>query len=121
MANDLSYGNSPGINTNVTITLDAGIVAGRGIKYDGSNYAGANDDCAGISLFAASDNYQTVCQNSGVVLVEAGAAISTQYDLVEFDSTGRVVSKTSGIARGKNIDTASAAGDFIRVILTPGA
>jgi len=121
MANTLSYGGSPGITLPITITLNAGITKGRGIKYDGSDYAGASDDCAGIALFDADDNEGTVCQQDGVVLCEAGAAIATNFDLVEFDSSGRVVSKSSGLARGKNIDIASAAGDFIRVVLTPGA
>ena len=119
MANTLMYGGSPGYTIVGTNTLNAGVARGRFIKSDFTGYADVSDDSAGVSLFAALDDEGVVCQVSNVVLVEAGAAIAAKFNQLATDNVGRVIDYSSGTVRGKNLDTASAAGDFIRVLLNP--
>lgn len=54
----------------------------------------------------------------GVVLVEAGAAV-TQYAVVQTDATGRAIAAATGDAVvGMALDAAGGAGEWIAVLLT---
>lgn len=120
MANTSMYGGGHGNTVNLTNTLNAGVTKGRFLKYDGTGYADLNDDSPGVNLFDVADDEVATVQVDGMALCEAGAAIATADKRVETDSVGRVVGLNAGRARGKALDTADAAGDFIRVLLTPG-
>ena len=51
----------------------------------------------------------------GVILVEAGVAIAVGAE-VQFDATGRAITKAAGVANGTAWDAAIAAGDVIRIV-----
>lgn len=51
----------------------------------------------------------------GVLLVEAGAAVTAGV-AVETDNQGRAITLDSGVSLGRALDTATAAGQFIRVL-----
>jgi hypothetical protein len=55
---------------------------------------------------------------NGIVFVEAGAAITCGAS-VETDATGRAITLAAGIAQGVALETASAAGVQIAVLLVP--
>ena len=116
MANTLSYGKTELYS--VPIDLTATIVVNRYVKFDGSGYAGADDDSCGVSDSAGVSGDQITCQIAGVALVDAGAALATAFMEVECDSSGRVVTLASGRKRGTALDIASAAGDRVRVLMT---
>lgn len=52
----------------------------------------------------------------GIVLVEAGAAISAGA-AVQTDNQGRAITLDAGVSLGRTLDAATAAGDLIRVKL----
>lgn len=54
----------------------------------------------------------------GIVIVEAGAAISAVDGAIANDATGRAVTATTGdLILGRALDTAAQAGDYVRVKL----
>ncbi len=59
---------------------------------------------------------------AGTTIVETGAAITKDADLM-VDATGRVVPLTVGSKYGvaRSMDAAAGAGEFIEVLLMPGA
>lgn len=66
-------------------------------------------------------NEATTIVHDGISIVEAGGAI-TLGGLVTTDATGRAVAATTGqISAGRALETASGAGVFIAVLLTPAA
>ena len=71
--------------------------------------------CPGI----ANDNFDAGemagVNTHGALLVEAGAAI-TQGAEVQTDVAGKAITKAAGIALGRALDAAAAAGDIIRVL-----
>jgi len=78
--------------------------------------------CAGVALFDAADGETVTIQMSGIAVVESGGAI-TAGNHVSADADGKAVAltidnvddipKNNGVA----LDTASGAGEFIRVRL----
>ena len=55
----------------------------------------------------------------GIVIVEAGAAIAAVDGAIEADASGRAVTATGSgtVVLGRALDTAAAAGDYVRVKL----
>jgi len=55
----------------------------------------------------------------GIVIVEAGAAIAAVDSAIEADASGRAVTATGSgtVVLGRALDTAAAAGDYVRVKL----
>lgn len=51
----------------------------------------------------------------GVILVEAGAAISAGAE-VQSDASGKAITKAAGVSNGIAWDAATAAGDVIRIV-----
>lgn len=51
----------------------------------------------------------------GVILVEAGAAISAGAE-VQSDASGKAITKAAGVSNGIAWDAAAAAGDVIRIV-----
>lgn len=92
----------------------------RFVKNNGSGKAvqcGAGDHALGVRQNKPNANEAMTIVNSGIVFVEAGAAVANGA-LVTSDATGRAVTATSGTAvNGEAMETASAAGVQIAVLL----
>ncbi len=86
----------------------AGAVAGAGVNAQGVAQMGG----------AIGDNYTTTVL--GTEIVETGAAI-VAGSLIECDATGRAITKAAGVTLGRLApgESASAAGQFVEVILIP--
>ncbi len=52
---------------------------------------------------------------SGILLVEAGAAVAVEAE-VQSDASGRAITLASGKSNGFALDAAAAAGDIIRIM-----
>ncbi|ROL55651.1 DUF2190 family protein [Bacteroidetes/Chlorobi group bacterium Naka2016] len=87
----------------------------RFVSYDG-NYASAGGPALGVLDAATNAGEYAPIIIYGIVLVEAGAAITVGAG-VQSDSQGRAVPQTSGVLLGYSLDAASAAGEKIRVKL----
>lgn len=108
----------------------AAIAARRIVKFSAAETviqgAAATDSLVGVSSdIAAASGENVEIVTHGIAYVEAGAAIAIGA-LVTSDSVGRGV--TAGPAAGANnrtigiaLEAASAAGDIIRVLLSPGS
>jgi hypothetical protein len=123
MANAKTVGSSIGYTVEITNTLNAGLVSGRFIKSDGSDYASTADLSAGVTFGAepgqlvCADNEEVSLAVSGVVAVQAGAAVA-RFAKVESNAAGKAITLNAGILRGVALDEATADGDPIRVLLT---
>lgn len=82
--------------------------------------AGAGVNTAGVCQMAAVDKDVATVTMLGSSIVEAGAAIAAG-SLVETDASGRAITHVSGavVARLAPGQSASAAGQFVEVILIP--
>jgi hypothetical protein len=82
--------------------------------------AAAAGNALGVSRSDAAIGERTTIDVLGTAVVEAGAAIAAGA-LVEADASGRAVTKASGVplARLAPGEVASAAGQFVEVILLP--
>jgi hypothetical protein len=78
--------------------------------------AGAAGACIGVRQNKPNLNEAMTIVNSGIVFVEAGAAI-TAGALVESDASGRAITRAAGIQQGRALETASGAGVQIAVLL----
>lgn len=120
-ANTTAYGNNSVGFISIPVTLTATVGKALFIKSSLDAVADVNDADCGVSLFATTaTDRNTHTQIQGVAICVAGAAINA-FARVETDSSGRVVTLSSGISRGKALAAAGAAGDLIPVLLTPGA
>jgi len=99
-----------------TVKAAGGISAHRFVKHDGAQ--AANDDAAyGVARHAVATGELVAVDNHGVVPVEAGAAVSLGA-AIQSDANGRAIALTDdGVALGRAVEAASAAGEFIRVHL----
>lgn len=104
----------------VTIVATEAISKQRFVTATGAHTA--DKRAAGVSLFAADSGSEITVQCNGVAVVEAAEGI-TAGDLVNSDANGKAESLTLSAAAdaekicGVALDTASDAGDYIRVIL----
>ena len=79
--------------------------------------AAVSDSIVGVSHdIAAAIGERVDVVHDGIAFVVAGAAVA-QGALLTSDASGRVVNRTIGIA----IEAATALGDVIRVLLSPGS
>jgi hypothetical protein len=104
----------------LTLTLAATgtIAANRLAKVDGTQ-AGAGDNTLGAVRTAASSGDKVPCDVLGTTIVESGAAI-TAGDTLKSDGSGRAITwATSGAKVGIALQAATAAGQFIEVLLIP--
>jgi len=104
----------------VTLVAGAAITAKRFVAYNGQH--AANQPAIGVALFDTDNGDPITLQTAGIAVVESGGAI-TAGNLVASDANGKAValtlsavgdvSKICGVA----LDSASAAGEYIRVSL----
>lgn len=71
--------------------------------------------CPGVANAGYDIGEQAGVDVQGAILVEAGAAVTAGVE-VQTDASGRAITKDAGVALGRALDAASAAGDFIRVL-----
>lgn len=98
-----------------SITAAAAITKRRFVAPDGTHTAAAK--ALGVAQFDTDSGDEISVLNGPVEVVEAGAAISAAGE-VEADSVGRAITLASGESCGYTPDTASAAGELIRVYRT---
>lgn len=96
----------------------------RFVNLNGSGKAvnpAAGGAVIGVRQNRPNTNEATTIVVNGVSIVEAGAAVTVGDD-VSTDDTGRVVTSATGdLIHGRALETASAAGVKIAVLLIPGA
>lgn len=104
----------------LTLALTGTVVAQRFVTPVGIA-AGADLNAIGVARTAGVSGDKIPVDALGTTIVEAGAAI-TLGDTVKSDSSGRAITwATSGARLGIALQAASAAGNFIEVMLIPNA
>lgn len=92
----------------------ADLVARRFVGFDGAK-CGAGAKALGICEADTAVGRQAPYNFSGILLIEAGAAINADTD-VESDADGKALTKNAGVVNGHTLDAAAAAGDIIRIL-----
>lgn len=105
----------------LTLTLIAsGVIVSNRFVTPAGAVAGAGVNTQGVANSAAAigDNFAATVM--GTEIVEAGAAIAAGA-LIETDATGRAITKAVGVSVGRLApgEVATAAGQFVEVILLP--
>lgn len=102
----------------VGVTLTAASTQYRGMQITGAAAAAAGNGYIAQTTQAIGERCTLTVL--GTAIAEAGAAIAAGA-LVEFDSSGRVVTKSAGVAIGRLAPgyTAGAAGDLVEIIVIP--
>ncbi|MDP2805504.1 MAG: DUF2190 family protein [Gallionellaceae bacterium] len=103
----------------LTMTASAAINANRFVT-PAAALAGAGVNAQGVSDTDAAIGDKLAVHVLGTAIVEAGAAIAAGA-LIETDATGRAITKNAGVtvARLAPGEVATAAGQFIEVVLIP--
>ncbi|ANJ66055.1 DUF2190 domain-containing protein [Halothiobacillus diazotrophicus] len=97
-----------------SITAAADLTINRFIGFDG-NPCAAGAKAIGVAELDAAAGEQATANSLGVILVEAGAAI-TVGDPVEADANACAIPLSAGANNGHALDAAAAAGDVIRIL-----
>ena len=95
------------------IEAAADVAEKRFVDYTGTPCAAAGK-ALGVSHSGGADTGEQCPLALGIVLVEAGGAISAGAD-VESDADGKAVAYSTGEVNGTALDAATAEGDIIRV------
>ena len=105
----------------LTVIATAAIAGCRFVTQSGA-YAAAGGVVYGVSRTPGNIGDPVPVDITGTTIVEAGAAITKDAALM-VDATGRVVplSGTGKSPVGRALEAATAAGDFIEVLLVPSA
>lgn len=100
------------------VTLTAAATQNRGIQLTGAAVAAAGAGYISDVSGAIGDRVSVTVL--GTATAEAGAAIAANA-LLEFDASGRVVTRSAGITIGRLAPgyTAAAAGDQVEIIVLP--
>ena len=107
-----------GENDTVTIVAAAAITGKRMITALGTHAAA--HEAVGVALHDADDTTTVSVGVAPIEMVEAGGTC-TEGGGLKTDSSGRVVNQGgSGIIVGYALDSATTAGEFIRMLLTHG-
>jgi hypothetical protein len=72
----------------------------------------------GFTKFQAAAGERVTVDVLGSTIAEVGAAIAIDA-LVEVDAQGRVITRTTGVAVGRALQSASGAGQMVEVLLFP--
>lgn len=99
-----------------TITASAALT-----QFRGATLAGALASAAGngyVAAVGAASGAKTTLTVLGTCVAEAGAAVSANA-LLEFDSSGRVVTRSSGAIVGRSITAGSASGSLLEMLVIP--
>lgn len=103
----------------VALTLQATVAASRFVTFATGAQAAADANTFGVSRTAGVATEKIPVDVLGTAVVEAGAAVAAGAT-VKSDSTGRAITwATSGAKVGLALEAASAAGQFIEVLLIP--
>lgn len=121
---DVVYHSTTGVTVNKSTTQSlytgafAGVVVGGGSVIDGPRYIFGDPAAYGV-MTAATVGQQVLVQNTGVVLMVAGAAITANTNVMPSGATaGRVITATGVLPiLGRALDAATTNGDVIRVLL----
>jgi hypothetical protein len=110
-------------NANSVLTVSAiltGTVAADRFVSSALAQAGAGVNTYGVARTAGISGDVVPVMVLGTAIVEAGAAMSAGA-LVETDASGRAITKSTGVTVGRLApgESASAAGQFVEVILIP--
>lgn len=100
--------------------LATGVIAANRFVTPAAAVAGAGLNAQGVAQMAAAIGEKFTTTVMGTEVVETGAAIAAGA-LIECDATGRAITKAAGVtlARLAPGESASAAGQFVEVILIP--
>ena len=98
-----------------TTVLAMGALSKHRFVSFGGTVAAAADPQIGIANNNADVGERAGVNTHGVLLVEAGAAVAVGAQ-VQSDSTGRAITLAAGVAFGRAMDAATAAGEIIRVL-----
>ncbi|STQ91398.1 DUF2190 family protein [Iodobacter fluviatilis] len=90
------------------------LAARRFVGFDGNVCASGAKALGVIDAETAADS-MAPANVLGVILVEAGAAITAGSE-IQSDAAGRAIVKTTGAGNGFALDAATAAGDLIRIV-----
>lgn len=111
----------PGFSFTLPAAADLSATQFRFVTIDGTGKAAvpaAGAKTIGVRNNKPKANEATTIVHDGISLVEAGAAIAIGAN-VETDVSGRAITLAAGIAQGIALETASAAGVKIAVLLVP--
>lgn len=101
-------------------TLSGTVAACRFVTPAGAQ-AGADANTLGVARTAGVSTDKVPVDVLGTAVVEAGAAVSVN-DTIKSDGSGRAITwVTSGAKVGLALEAATAAGQFIEVLLIPNA
>ncbi|RAS18933.1 hypothetical protein DFO50_10289 [Microvirgula sp. AG722] len=92
----------------------ADLPASRFVGFDGGVCADGAKALGVVEVDTEVDN-MAPANVLGVILVEAGAAVAAGAE-VQSDASGRAITKAAGVANGTAWDTATAAGELIRIV-----
>lgn len=97
-----------------------GVITANRFVTPAAAVAGAGLNAQGVAQNAAAIGEKITTTVMGTEVVETGAAIAAGA-LIECDATGRAITKAAGVTLGRLApgESASAAGQFVEVILIP--
>ncbi len=98
----------------LSITAAAALTQRRFIGMDG-DVCGAGAKALGAAEFNADAGDQASVNVAGLILVEAGGAITAGAE-VESDADGKAIAQSAGVGNGYALDAATTDGDVIRVV-----
>jgi len=93
----------------------ADLVERRFVGFDGAKCA-AGAKALGVCEADTAVGRQAPFNFSGILVVEAGAAIAVDTD-VDSDADGKAITHVAGAVNGHTLDAAAAAGDLIRILV----
>lgn len=101
----------------LSIVATAALTQFRGVTVPGA-VPGAGANALGLAQQGGAIGEAVPVVALGTAIGEAGAAI-TAGALLEYDASGRVITRTSGAIVGRALTAAGAAGDQVEVFLIP--
>jgi hypothetical protein len=101
----------------LSVVATAALVQNRAVTGTGAIPA-AGTRCLGFADVNAAVGERVSINTLGTAAAEAGAAIAVDA-LVEVDAQGRVVPKNAGVAVGRALTAATAAGQLVEILLIP--
>jgi hypothetical protein len=101
----------------LSVVATAALIQNRAVTGTGAIPA-AGARCLGFADVNAAIGERVSVNAMGTTVAEAGAAVAVDA-LVEVDAQGRVVTKNAGVAVGRALAAATAAGQQIEILLIP--
>lgn len=101
----------------LTATASGAVGADRFVTPAGAQ-AGAGVNTLGVSRTNAASGEKMPVDVMGTTILEAGAAVAAGA-AIESDASGRAITRTAGVTAARALEAATAAGQFIEVLLIP--